>query len=49
VILFKRDKIEIELAILGPHWGHALKKRLRAACFDTIDLDYLQHEMRSEI
>jgi hypothetical protein len=24
-IVFKRDKLETQLAILGPRWGHALK------------------------
>jgi hypothetical protein len=25
MILLKRDKIETQLSILGPRWGHALK------------------------
>jgi hypothetical protein len=30
-IVFKRDKIETQLAILGPHRGHALKKMIKSS------------------
>jgi hypothetical protein len=51
-IFLKRDKIETQLAILKPRRGHALKRKLkqsRAACSDTTDPNYFQHEMRAEI
>jgi hypothetical protein len=48
-IVFKRDKLETQLDILGPRRGHALKKTSRATCFDTTDPDNFRHKMRAEI
>jgi hypothetical protein len=48
-IFINRDKLKTQLAILRPRWGHALKKRSRATCYDTIDPDYFWHEMRVKI
>jgi hypothetical protein len=39
-ILHNIEKINTQLAILGPHRGHALKNQSREACSDTIDPYY---------
>ena len=38
-IFFKTDKLETQIYILGPCWGHALKKRSRETCSNTTNPD----------